>query len=162
MKLTVGQVSKMFGVNNDTVRRWEKEGRIKSQRTSGGHRRYEEEDILRFQKSKKRTFLQEKRAVIYVRANNKNESLKLKSDKEFLKKFCIAKDWEYIILEEFGSGLDFSRKGLIKLIELIETNQVHSLIIKQENDLATYGVELLLEICKWHQVDVFIPTQKVF
>lgn len=39
------QVAALLGVNPDTVRRWAREGRLKSFRTPGGHRRYPESQI---------------------------------------------------------------------------------------------------------------------
>lgn len=38
--LTVEQAAMMLGVSKQTIRNWEKEGRLQSSRTSGGHRRF--------------------------------------------------------------------------------------------------------------------------
>jgi putative resolvase len=40
MFLTIDDLSKKLNVSKGTLRRWEKEGKIKSERTAGGHRRY--------------------------------------------------------------------------------------------------------------------------
>jgi len=37
--VSVGEIAELKAVSVDTVRRWEKEGKIKSVRTDGGHRR---------------------------------------------------------------------------------------------------------------------------
>ena len=42
---TTGEVAKLFGVDPHTVRRWEKEGKIKSFRTPSGQRRYKKIDV---------------------------------------------------------------------------------------------------------------------
>ena len=51
---TIGKVAKEFGVTLDTLRRWEKEGKITSE-TCGGHRRYDLEQVHTYvnQKNKK-------------------------------------------------------------------------------------------------------------
>jgi excisionase family DNA binding protein len=36
----------MFGVDRRTVLNWARNGRLKSQRTAGGHRRYREADAV--------------------------------------------------------------------------------------------------------------------
>jgi excisionase family DNA binding protein len=43
----IEQASKFLNVSKTSLRRWEKEGKIKSHRTPGGHRRYEEKDLLK-------------------------------------------------------------------------------------------------------------------
>ena len=45
--LNIKQVSIILGVSKSTLRRWEKEGKIKSFRTLGNHRRYDKDEILK-------------------------------------------------------------------------------------------------------------------
>ena len=40
------QVAVMFGVDRRTVLNWARSGKIRSQLTAGGHRRYQEADAL--------------------------------------------------------------------------------------------------------------------
>ena len=44
--LTVGAVAELFGVSVDVVRRWERQGKLRSTRTLGKHRRFLVEDVL--------------------------------------------------------------------------------------------------------------------
>ncbi len=43
--LSINKASELLGVSISTLRRWEKEGKIKSERTKGGHRRYDKNKI---------------------------------------------------------------------------------------------------------------------
>jgi excisionase family DNA binding protein len=43
--VSIGEAARIFGVNPRTLRRWEADGKIRSQRTLGGHRRYDRADI---------------------------------------------------------------------------------------------------------------------
>ena len=43
----IEEASKFLNVSKSSLRRWEKEGKIKSQRTPGGHRRYLKDDLLK-------------------------------------------------------------------------------------------------------------------
>lgn len=45
--LDIEKASKFISVSKSTLRRWEKEGKIKSYRTVGKHRRYDEKDLLK-------------------------------------------------------------------------------------------------------------------
>ena len=43
--VSIGKAAKIFGIHVDTLRLWEKQGKIKSTRTKGNHRRYDETEI---------------------------------------------------------------------------------------------------------------------
>lgn len=51
--LTTREVARLCKVSDATVKRWEDSGLIKSERTSGGHRRFRADEIARFQKDQK-------------------------------------------------------------------------------------------------------------
>ncbi|MFN6543887.1 MerR family DNA-binding transcriptional regulator [Mycolicibacterium nivoides] len=44
-RLSIGEAASRLGVSTDTLRRWEKAGRITALRTPTGHRRYAPADI---------------------------------------------------------------------------------------------------------------------
>ena len=48
--LKITEAAKVMGVSVSSLRRWEKEGKISSVRTPGGHRRYRISDIEKFQR----------------------------------------------------------------------------------------------------------------
>ncbi|MEP6925270.1 MAG: MerR family DNA-binding transcriptional regulator [Pyrinomonadaceae bacterium] len=48
--LTTKEVARLCRVSDATVKRWEEAGILKSERTSGGHRRFRVEEIARFQR----------------------------------------------------------------------------------------------------------------
>ena len=39
-QISIGKAAKMLGVHIETLRNWEREGKIKSIKTAGGHRRF--------------------------------------------------------------------------------------------------------------------------
>jgi excisionase family DNA binding protein len=53
--ISVKEASELLGVTPKTLRLWEKEGKIISHRTEGGHRRYEITDLLGSKKEKSLT-----------------------------------------------------------------------------------------------------------
>ena len=48
--LTTKEVARLCRISDATVKRWEDAGLLKSERTSGGHRRFRVEEIVRFQR----------------------------------------------------------------------------------------------------------------
>nr|WP_052307519.1 MerR family DNA-binding transcriptional regulator [Coleofasciculus chthonoplastes] len=51
--LSIGEAAAVKGVSIDTLRRWEKEGKIQSVRTQGGHRRYDIDTLIDFKENRK-------------------------------------------------------------------------------------------------------------
>ena len=58
-QLRVGQAAEMLGVSVETLRRWEADGRLRMERTDGGHRLVDLDDVTRL--------LAERRAAAGVR-----------------------------------------------------------------------------------------------
>ncbi len=86
VKLPIGKIAKEIGVTLDTLRRWEKEGKITSERTTGGHRRYDLDQVLAYIKEKKNKTI-EKIAIGYARVSTQNK----KDDKEKQQKLLSHK-----------------------------------------------------------------------
>ena len=51
-QLSIGETAKRLGLEVDTVRKMERDGRIRAVRTDGGHRRFTEEEVERVRKSR--------------------------------------------------------------------------------------------------------------
>jgi excisionase family DNA binding protein len=44
--ISIGELAELKAVSVDTIRRWEKEGKLESVRTDGGHRRYRAKRLI--------------------------------------------------------------------------------------------------------------------
>lgn len=94
-----------LGVSVSTLRRWETEGRAPpSIRTEGGHRRYEVKDGSS-SPSKRKT-------LVYARVSSADQKKDLASQKKVLEMYCAAKGWNYEIITDLGSGMNYRKKGL--------------------------------------------------
>ena len=156
--LTTKQASEIAGVNKDTIRRWEDKGLIKSYRTDGGHRRYDAESLNNYILQPK-VEVSEKYALIYARVSTRSRENDLDRQVKLLEMFCSSNGWKYKVLKDIGSGLNYSKKGLLELIKLIETNQINRLVINYKDRLLRFGSEIIFEMCKWHNVEVVIVSQ---
>ncbi|MEZ2237802.1 MerR family DNA-binding transcriptional regulator [Microcoleus sp.] len=68
--ISIGELAELKAVSVDTIRRWENEGKIKSVRTNGGHRRYRLADFVEQKLGKTlayaRVSSQERSAVFHI------------------------------------------------------------------------------------------------
>lgn len=158
MKLPIGKIAKEIGVSLDTLRRWEYEGKITPERTSGGHRRYDLDQVLAFVNDKKNKTV-EKVAIGYARVSTPNKKDDLERQKHVLELYCAAKGFKYRILEDIGSGLNYEKKGLRELIRLIETNQISHLILNYKDRLLRFGSEIIFEMCRIRGIEVIILNE---
>jgi predicted site-specific integrase-resolvase len=156
MKVSIGKLAEKLGVSVDTLRNWERKGKLIPERTSGGHRRYDVQKAIAII-NKKPTI--EKIVIAYARVPTPNKKDDLERQKQVLELYCAAKGYKYKIIEDIGSGLNYNKKGLLELIRLIESNQVSKLILNYKDRLLRFGNEIIFEICKYHDVEVVILNE---
>jgi excisionase family DNA binding protein len=147
--ISIKEASRILGVTEKTLRIWEKEGKIKSERTEGGHRRYEISDLL---KSKKGEML----TICYARVSSQDQKGDLKRQELVLESYCASKGFNFEIISDLGSGLNYKKKGLVRLIKLICSGQIERLVITHKDRLLRFGSELIFSICEHFGVEILI------
>jgi excisionase family DNA binding protein len=155
MLYRIGEVAEIFNVTIQTVRNWDKQGKISSIRTSGNQRRYKESEISRLKGAE---ITDDRKTLVYARVSTASRKNDLERQKQVLELFCAAKGWSFITLSDIGSGLNYNKKGLLKLIELIETNQIERLVLNYKDRLLRFGNEIIFEMCKYHDVEIVVIT----
>ena len=153
MKISIGKAANLLGVSRDTLRRWEKEGKIKSQRTVKGHRRYDEGELTGL---KKRNAPDDKITVGYARVSSHDQKKDLQRQKELLESYLAANGWTFEILEDLGSGLNYQKKGLKLLIKKICSKSIQRLVLTHRDRLLRFGSELIFFLCEQFGVEVVI------
>ena len=151
--LSIGEASKILGVSVGTLRRWEKEGRIASVSTEGGHRRF---DISAIQKDEPKTSANDKLTVCYARVSSHDQAEDLKRQKEVLELYVASKGWTFEIISDLGSGMNYSKKGLRQLLSMILDGKIGRLVITHKDRLLRFGAELVFSICESKSVEVII------
>ena len=150
--LTTSEAALIAGVSEDTIRRWDKQGFITSKRTSGRHRRYNKESILAYVSTKNKKKI--KKSIIYTRIESSLKTELLKERLFIIEEYCNGRNIDYEIIFDVGHELDFKRSGVLKLIMLVETNQIDKIILYHKSDLFVIGFELFYEVCKYHNVEI--------
>lgn len=149
--VSVGEIAELKAVSVDTVRRWEKEGKIKSVRTDGGHRRYRLAD-----------FVEEKvgKTIAYARVSSHDQKSDLDRQDAVLSAYCQSKLWDFEVIRDLGSGMNYRKKGLSKLLNALLNGNVSRLVITHKDRLLRFGSELIFSVCEYHEVEVVILNKK--
>src|SRR6202022_3462873 len=73
-----------------------------------------------------------------------------------LESFCASHGWNYEVLQDLGSGLNYSKKSLKKLIKEICLGSVGRLVITHKDRLLRFGAELIFSLCEQFGTEVVI------
>jgi excisionase family DNA binding protein len=153
MKTGIGKAAEELGVSRDTLRRWEKSGKIKAERTLKGHRRYNLASLLG---ASPRKVQSDKKTIAYARVSSHDQKQDLSRQIQVLESFCAANGWSYEVIDDLGSGLNYNKRGLRNLIRAICLHQADRLVLTHKDRLLRFGSELIFSLCEQFGIEVVI------
>jgi predicted site-specific integrase-resolvase len=152
--IKIGQAAKLLGVTPQTVRRWEREGQLSPDRVSeGGTRYYDVKHLLGLRE------LETDLTVAYARVSSRDQKDDLKRQAEKLEMYCARKGWRYELIQDLGSGMNYRKKGLKRLLEMILNREVKRVVLTHKDRLLRFGAELVFALCEARNVEVVILNQ---
>jgi len=154
--INISQAAKILGVSVSTLRRWERDKKLIPIRTKGLQRRYA---LSQLRPHQKRNFQQEKRTIAYARVSSHDQKRDLERQKETLELYCASQSWKFEIIADLGSGMNYHKRGLKKLITAILDEDIGRLVITHKDRLLRFGAELVFAICETKKVEVVIINQ---
>lgn len=158
-KLTTKEASEVLGIHPQTLRRWEREGRIEPEHTPGGHRRYDIVQLRRCMGHEDPS--KDNRVTIgYARVSSHDQKEDLDRQIHVLESFCAANGWTHEIIRDLGSGLNYDKKGLKQLLKRICAGNVDRLVIAHKDRLLRFGAELVFSLCEHFGTEVVIINKK--
>lgn len=159
--LSIGEVSLILGVSVCTLRRWDRDSYLQSSyRTYGNHRRYKLNNILKLINKNNKPKI--KKIIGYSRVSSYDQKKDLKIQSERLN-LHIMKEYpncNHEIIEDLGSGLNYNKRGLKKLLRLICNQEITILILTHKDRLLRFGSEIIFELCKIFNITVKILDEK--
>jgi excisionase family DNA binding protein len=156
--LSTKQVCLLLGISLSTFYRYCKAGLLKPAfLTFGKHRRFSLSQL-------RQSFNLDSNAVItvcYSRVSSHDQKKDLISQEDKLLNYAKSNNYQNIIsITDLGSGLNYKKPGLKKLISLIFSGQVKTLIINHKDRLLRFGSELIFYLCDLFKVQVVIIENK--
>ena len=123
------QFAKLAGVSIKTLRRWDREGKLKpAARTPGNRRLYTPE---RANQVLKRVSKIKQVTIATLRVSSQAQKPDLSNQRAALEQFCIARG-----IAEIGGGLNFKRPKFSDLVDRIVRSELSRLVIAHKDRLA--------------------------
>ena len=155
--LSIKQAANQLGVSVSTLRRWDETGVLVAQRTPKGHRRYE---LSKINPNLTRNKVEQQRKTIaYARVSSHDQKPDLQRQIEMLKLYCSSQGWSFEVISDLGSGMNYHKKGLKRLLDDILDNKIDRLVLTHKDRLLRFGAELVFALCEARQVEVVIINQ---
>ena len=157
----------LLGISGMTLLKMEEQNKIEIIKTTGGHRKYNVQKYISDNKKKvdekidlnikNINKINEKINICYIRVSTHGQ----KSDLEHQKEFMIKKYPKYEIIEDIGSGINFNRKGLRKIIKLGIEGKINKLVVAYKDRLTRFGFELIEDLIKeYSNGEIIIENEK--
>ena len=155
--LSTKQAANQLGVSVSTLRRWDETGVLVAQRTPKGHRRY---DLSKINPNLTRNKVEQQRKTIaYACVSSHDQKPDLQRQIEMLELYCSAQGWSFEVISDLGSGMNYHKKGLKRLLDDILDNKIDRLVLTHKDRLLRFGAELVFALCEARQVEVVIINQ---
>jgi putative resolvase len=149
--LKIGEAAKLLGVSIQTLRRWEETGYLIPARKSDGHTRYYDLDQVMGTKK-----VELELTVAYARVSSHDQKEDLKRQAEVLSAYCTRQGWNFQVIQDLGSGMNYQKKGLKTLINLILERKISRLVLTHKDRLLRFGAELIFSLCEAKQIEVIL------
>lgn len=154
--LPIGKMAEKLGVTEQTLRNWDKSGKLKpAYIADSGYRYYSSEQLAKvtglFYTNKV-----DKTVIGYCRVSTRKQSDNLDRQIDCVKQYCIANGYQFKIISDIGSGINYNKKGLQDLLRAVMNNEVSKIVIMYKDRLVRFGFELIETICSFHNVEIEI------
>ena len=157
--VNISEAARILGVTTTTLRNWDKKGLLKpDELTKGKARRYRIESLRNINRNIIFT-KDDLKTIAYARVSSHDQKEDLNRQVQLLELYCVKHGYKYEVIQDIGSGMNYYKKGLTKLIDLILDNQVQRLILSHKDRLLRFGAELVFSICEAKNVEVIIINQ---
>lgn len=152
--IKIGEAASLLGVSIQTMRRWEALGQVIPDRKTAGKTRYYNVDKLLGLKN-----IESDVTIAYARVSSHDQKDDLTRQANLLSTYCTARGWNHEVIQDLGSGMNYHKKGLKRLLDHILERKIRRLVITHKDRLLRFGAELVFALCEARQIEVVILNQ---
>lgn len=153
-----GEARKYLGIGKSSMDKLVREKRIKYTLTPGGYHVFDSRDLDEY--LGQGSCDQDQRTVYaYARVSTKRQKEDLERQADALEAFCIAHGWQYQLITDIGSGMNFKKPGLIKLADALLDKKISRIVVTHKDRLLRFGSELLEQIAAKMDTEILYINQ---
>ena len=154
---SIGEFAKRLGRSPQTIRRWEREGKLVAKRHPSGHRYFDEADVRLMLGGAPR----ERDVVVYCRVSSAGQKDDLASQVQAMETYCLGAgiavdEW----IQEIGGGMNFKRKRFLGLVDRIQRGEVRLLLVAHKDRLMRFGFDLLAHLADENGCKIVVVNQE--
>lgn len=157
---SINEFSKILGVSAQTLRNWDRNGKLHPHHTSSnGYRYYSHEQLSQVMNVRPNL---NRITIGYCRVSSHKQKDDLERQIENVKLYLTAKGQPFEIISDIGSGINYKKKGLQELIKRITQNQVEKVVVLYKDRLLRFGFELIEYIASLYncEIEIIDNTEK--
>ena len=157
---TIHEMTEILGVTAQTLRNWDKAGKLKPHHTSpNGYRYYSEDDLNQLlNKPVKKAG----KVIGYCRVSSPKQKDDLERQIQNMQTYLLAQGKPFEIISDIGSGINYKRKGLQELIKGMANRSISKVVVLYKDRLTRFGYELIEYIASLYdcKIEVVDTTEK--
>lgn len=155
--ISIDAAARRLSVCKETLRNWEKSGKLIPVRTEGGHRRYRLADVLKMIGAKEDEIKPVDAVAVYCRVSSHDQRQKgdLDRQKGRVLEHCVKRGYNVShVLSEVGSGMSDSRTKLKTLFQLVREKKVSRVVVEHKDRLTRFMFNIFVEFFNSYGVSI--------
>ena len=133
------EACQFYGVTGNTLRRWAIDNYIVYKRNPSNQRSYFIPGQSNQSSSESKLKNESLQSYVYCRVSSRKQQDDLERQCQFLK----SQFPNHIVIKDIGSGFNYKRPGLLKLLELSNRKNIKQVVVSSKDRLCRFGFELL-------------------
>ncbi|MCY3858734.1 MAG: IS607 family transposase [Gammaproteobacteria bacterium] len=151
--IKIGKAARILGTTPGTLRKWEETGELlPTRKTKGGTRYYDAASLMGLEH-------QDVPTIAYARVSSHDQKDDLTRQGELLAAYCAKHGWRFELISDLGSGMNYGKKGLKRLLEMILRKQLCRLVLTHKDRLLQFGAELVFTLCEHQGIEIVVINQ---
>lgn len=151
--MSIGKFSKEVGISINHLRLLHKTGELVPVKiTKGGTRYYSDKQLNDYLGLNEK----DKKVMLYARVSTKQQKDDLENQIKNLKEYAYSKGYNFEIISDIGSGIDYKKEGLKKLLERINNSEISKIVILYKDRLVSFGFELIEFLANINNIEIEI------